>query len=153
MRGALQSSSSILSSKLSILPFRFNSEDIQVFIKAPDQVFAEYMAHTIAASIGRLIHHLFTTRLVVERGVRKEYLQASPSFTINLDGCYFLRDKRCRAMHRQQERNQTRERVAECSGRSQRPEFWRRGGSTRPDTRNLFGQSELRQRGECYRFA
>jgi hypothetical protein len=46
--------------------FRLKPEDIHVFIETPDQVFAEYTAHTTAASTGRLIHHLFAARLVAE---------------------------------------------------------------------------------------
>ena len=37
-------------------------------IDTPEQVFAEYMAHTTAKATGRTLHHLFTARLVAENG-------------------------------------------------------------------------------------
>jgi hypothetical protein len=42
--------------------FRFKRQDIKVLIETPNQVFAEYTAHTTAAGTGRLIHHLFAAR-------------------------------------------------------------------------------------------
>jgi hypothetical protein len=39
-----------------------------VLIDTPDQVFAEYVVHTRAASTGRLVHLLFTGLLVAEKG-------------------------------------------------------------------------------------
>jgi uncharacterized protein len=48
--------------------FTFKPQDIKVLIETPDQVFAEYTAHTKAAGTGRLIHHLFAGRLVAENG-------------------------------------------------------------------------------------
>ena len=48
--------------------FRFKRQDITVLIDTPNQVFAEYTAHTTAAATGRLIHHLFAGRLVAENG-------------------------------------------------------------------------------------
>jgi ketosteroid isomerase-like protein len=46
----------------------FKPEDTYIFIETPDQVFAEYTAHTTAAATGRRIHHMFAARLVAERG-------------------------------------------------------------------------------------
>jgi uncharacterized protein len=43
-------------------------QDTKVLIETPDQVFAEYTAHTTAARTGRLIHHLFAARLVAKNG-------------------------------------------------------------------------------------
>lgn len=48
--------------------FEFKDEDIAVLIDTPDQVFAEYVAHTTAGATGRLAHHLFMGRLVAENG-------------------------------------------------------------------------------------
>ena len=48
--------------------FRFRIEDTHVLIDTPNQVFAEYMAHTRAAATGRIIHHLFAARLVAREG-------------------------------------------------------------------------------------
>jgi hypothetical protein len=48
--------------------FEFRDEDITILIETPDQVFAEYVAHTTAAATGRLAHHLFMGRLVAENG-------------------------------------------------------------------------------------
>ncbi|HET6295203.1 MAG TPA: nuclear transport factor 2 family protein [Kribbella sp.] len=48
--------------------FEFKDEDITVLIDTPDQVFAEYVAHSTAAATGRLAHHLFMGRLVAENG-------------------------------------------------------------------------------------
>jgi len=48
--------------------FEFKDEDITVLIDTPDQVFAEYVAHTTAGATGRLAHHLFMGRLVAENG-------------------------------------------------------------------------------------
>jgi uncharacterized protein len=50
------------------LDFAFKPEDTHVLIETPEQVFAEYMAHTTARSTGRSIHHLFAGRLVAENG-------------------------------------------------------------------------------------
>jgi ketosteroid isomerase-like protein len=50
------------------LDFAFKPEDTRVLIDTPEQVFAEYMAHTTAAATGRTIHHLFAARLVAENG-------------------------------------------------------------------------------------
>ena len=46
----------------------FLPEDTIVLIDTPDQVFAEYMAHTTARATGRTLHHMFAARLVVENG-------------------------------------------------------------------------------------
>jgi ketosteroid isomerase-like protein len=46
----------------------FKPEDINVLIETPEQVFAEYTAHTKAARTGRILHHLFTGRLVAKKG-------------------------------------------------------------------------------------
>ena len=46
----------------------FKPKDIAVLIETPDQVFAEFVAHTQAGGTGRLIHHLFAGRLVAENG-------------------------------------------------------------------------------------
>jgi hypothetical protein len=43
--------------------FRFKPEDTTVLIETPEQVFAEYSAHTRAARTGRILHHLFAGRL------------------------------------------------------------------------------------------
>jgi hypothetical protein len=48
--------------------FEIKDEDITVLIDTPDQVFAEYVAHSTAAATGRLEHHLFMGRLVAENG-------------------------------------------------------------------------------------
>jgi ketosteroid isomerase-like protein len=48
--------------------FGFRPEDIDVLIETPDQVFAEYTAHTTAARTGRVLHHLFAGRLVARNG-------------------------------------------------------------------------------------
>ena len=53
----------------SIFPdFEFKPHDTRILITTPNQVFAEYMAHTTAAGTGRLVHHLFAGRLVAEGG-------------------------------------------------------------------------------------
>jgi ketosteroid isomerase-like protein len=46
-------------------------EDTHVLIDTPEQVFAEYMAHTTARATGRTLHHLFAARLVAENGLIK----------------------------------------------------------------------------------
>jgi ketosteroid isomerase-like protein len=48
--------------------FGFPPEDTHVLIDTPEQVFAEYMAHTTAKATGRTVHHLFAARLVAENG-------------------------------------------------------------------------------------
>ena len=48
--------------------FEIKDGDITVLIDTPDQVFAEYVAHSTAAATGRLAHHLFMGRLVAENG-------------------------------------------------------------------------------------
>ena len=48
--------------------FAFKPEDTHILIETPDQIFAEYTAHTTAAATGRLIHHMFAARLVAEDG-------------------------------------------------------------------------------------
>jgi uncharacterized protein len=48
--------------------FQIKDEDITVLIDTPDQVFAEYVAHTTAGATGRRSHHLFMGRLVAENG-------------------------------------------------------------------------------------
>ena len=48
--------------------FAFRPDDIKVLIETPEQVFAEYTAHTKAARTGRVLHHLFAGRLVSEKG-------------------------------------------------------------------------------------
>ena len=53
------------------LDFAFKPEDTHVFIDTPEQVFAEYMAHTTAKATGRTLHHLFAARLVAESGLIK----------------------------------------------------------------------------------
>lgn len=39
-----------------------------MLIETPDQVFAEYTAHTKAGRAGRILHHLFAGRLVAKNG-------------------------------------------------------------------------------------
>jgi uncharacterized protein len=61
----------------------FKPEDTHVLIETPDQVFAEYIAHTTATATSRLIHHLFAARLVAERSkikLLRESLKSSPQF-------------------------------------------------------------------------
>ena len=53
------------------LDFAFMPEDTHVLIDTPEQVFAEYMAHTTAKATGRTLHHLFAARLVAENGLIK----------------------------------------------------------------------------------
>ena len=53
------------------LDFAFKPEDTQILIDTPEQVFAEYMAHTTARATGRTLHHLFAARLVAENGLIK----------------------------------------------------------------------------------
>src|ERR1700719_2735228 len=53
------------------LDLAFKPEDTHVLIDTPDQVFAEYMAHTTAKATGRTLHHMFAARLVVENGLIK----------------------------------------------------------------------------------
>jgi uncharacterized protein len=48
--------------------FGFKPEDINVLIETPEQVFAEYTAHTTATRTGRILHHLFAGRLVAKKG-------------------------------------------------------------------------------------
>jgi hypothetical protein len=50
------------------LDFAFKPEETQVLIDTPEQVFAEYMAHPTVRATGRLLHHLFTARLVAGNG-------------------------------------------------------------------------------------
>jgi len=38
---------------------------------SPEQVFAEYMAHTTTKATGRTLHHMFAARLVAENGLIK----------------------------------------------------------------------------------
>jgi len=49
----------------------FPPEDTLVLIDTPEQVFAEYMAHTTARATGRTLHHMFAARLVAENGLIK----------------------------------------------------------------------------------
>jgi hypothetical protein len=59
----------------------FLPEDTIVLIDTPEQVFAEYMAHTTARATGRTLHHMFAARLVAENGLIKlvrESLNVSP---------------------------------------------------------------------------
>jgi ketosteroid isomerase-like protein len=49
----------------------FLPEDTHVLIDTPEQVFAEYMAHTTARATGRTLHHMFAARLVAENGLIK----------------------------------------------------------------------------------
>src|SRR5258706_9950444 len=49
----------------------FLPEDTIVLIDTPEQVFAEYMAHTTARATGRTLHHMFAARLVAENGLIK----------------------------------------------------------------------------------
>ena len=51
--------------------FAFRPEDTHVLIDTPEQVFAEYMAHTTARATGRTLHHMFAARLVAENGLIK----------------------------------------------------------------------------------
>ena len=53
------------------LDFAFRPEDTQILIDTPEQVFAEYMAHTTARATGRTLHHMFAARLVAENGLIK----------------------------------------------------------------------------------
>jgi len=53
------------------LDLAFKPEDTHVLIDTPDQVFAEYMAHTTAKATGRTLHHMFAARLVTENGLIK----------------------------------------------------------------------------------
>src|SRR5246500_4807418 len=53
------------------LDFAFMPEDTHVLIDTPEQVFAEYKAHTTAKATGRTLHHLFAARLVAENGLIK----------------------------------------------------------------------------------
>jgi ketosteroid isomerase-like protein len=53
------------------LDFAFKPEDTHVLIDTPEQVFAEYMAHTTAKATGRTLHHMFAARLVAENGLIK----------------------------------------------------------------------------------
>ncbi len=46
-------------------------EDTIVLIDTPEQVFAEYMAHTTARATGRALHYMFAARLVAENGLIK----------------------------------------------------------------------------------
>jgi len=47
----------------------FLPEDTVVLIDTPEQVFAEYMAHTTARAT--TLHHMFAARLVAENGLIK----------------------------------------------------------------------------------
>jgi uncharacterized protein len=49
----------------------FLPEDTIVLIDTPEQVFAEYMAHTTARATARTLHHMFAARLVAENGLIK----------------------------------------------------------------------------------
>jgi hypothetical protein len=49
----------------------FLPEDTLVLIDTPEQVFAEYMAHTTTRATGRTLHHMFAARLVAENGLIK----------------------------------------------------------------------------------
>ena len=53
------------------LDLAFKPEDTHVLIDTPEQVFAEYMAHTTAKATGRTLHHMFAARLVAENGLIK----------------------------------------------------------------------------------
>ena len=68
----------------------FKPEDTAVLIETPDQVFAEFIAHTRAAGTGRLIHHLFAGRLVVENGkiklLRESLNTAAAAQALNPNG-------------------------------------------------------------------
>ena len=61
-----------------------------MLIETPDQVFAEFIAHTRAAGTGRLIHHLFAGRLVVENGkiklLRESLNTAAAAQALNPNG-------------------------------------------------------------------
>jgi hypothetical protein len=54
----LQSQLAVLYVDIGFLP-----EDTLVLIDTPEQVFAEYMAHTTAKATGRTLHHMFAARL------------------------------------------------------------------------------------------
>ena len=60
------------------LDFAFKPEDTHVLIDTPEQAFAEYMAHPMAAATGRTAQHLFTGRLVAENGQIKLLRESSP---------------------------------------------------------------------------
>ena len=49
----------------------FLPEETHVLIETPEQVFAEYLAHTTAKATGRTLHHMFAARLVAENGLIK----------------------------------------------------------------------------------
>jgi hypothetical protein len=49
----------------------FLPEDTIVLMDTPEQVFAEYTAHTTARATGRTLHHMFAARLVAENGLIK----------------------------------------------------------------------------------
>src|SRR6202790_5467734 len=53
------------------LDLAFKPEDTQILIDTPEQVFAEYMAHTTAKATERILHHMFAPRLVAENGLLK----------------------------------------------------------------------------------
>jgi uncharacterized protein len=53
------------------LDLAFKPEDTHVLIDTPEQVFAEYMAHTTAKATGHTLHHMFAARLVAENGLIK----------------------------------------------------------------------------------
>ncbi len=62
----LQASLAGLYVDIGVLP-----EDTHVLIDTPEQVFAEYIAHTTARATGRTLHHIFAARLVAENGLIK----------------------------------------------------------------------------------
>ena len=68
----------------------FKPKDIVVLIDTPDQVFAEFVAHTKAGGTGRLIHHLFAGRLVAENGkiklLRESINSAATAQALNARG-------------------------------------------------------------------
>jgi hypothetical protein len=64
------------------LDFAFKPMDTHVLIDTPEQVFAEYMAHTTAAATGRTVHHLFAGRLVAENGQIKLLRESLNPFAV-----------------------------------------------------------------------
>jgi hypothetical protein len=53
---------------LIIAPFAAQRQALLTERLPPEQVFAEYTAHTKTARTGRILHHLFAGRLVANKG-------------------------------------------------------------------------------------
>ena len=64
------------------LNLAFRPEDTHVLIDTPEQVFAEYMAHTTAKATGRTLHHMFAARLVAENGLIKLLRESLNPFAV-----------------------------------------------------------------------